>query len=290
MKRKIKLLFSILLIYAVCCSFLQEKGISSCHAGQSLILTGVVTSQKTGAKITRGVVIINNGEPVEAVISGNAEYRIYLMPGDNFVVFKKAGYYDTTIEVNFKNILNHEYIKFKNIALAPVEKSFRISGTVKDRVTTETIKKAELRINRQILITDNEGYFECMENYNDFEISAAADGYFPYKAKMKKEKAESGPLTVMLERHTIHSVIRGTVAERSTHEPVRAALVDIAGMRVLSDEEGNFEFRVPRSGKQLLRCDAEGYEKIFQSVKLKPGNNIISVFLSKKNNRVKSGK
>jgi len=290
MKRKIKLLFSILLIYAFCCSFLQGKGISSCMAGQSLILTGVVTSQKTGAKITGGVVIINNGEPLDAVISGKAEYRIYLQPGDNRVVFKKAGFYDTTVEVNFKNILNHEYIKFKNIAMAPVEKSLRICGTVKDRVTTETIKKAELRINRQILITDNEGYFECVEKPGDFELSAAADGYFPYNAKIKQEKAESGPLTVMLERHTIHSVIRGTVAEKSTHEPIRAALVDIAGTRVLSDEEGNFEFRVPRSGKQILRCDADGYEKIFQSVKLIPGNNKISIFLSRKNNRVKSKK
>jgi len=249
-----------------------------------------VTSQKTGATLTSGVVIINNGEPLDPVLSGNGEYRIYLMPGDNSVVFKKAGYYDATFEVNFKNILNHEYIKYKNVELAPREKNLRICGIVKDRVTTETIKKAEIRINRQILLTNNEGYFECMENFGDFEISAAANGYFPYNEKIKKEKAESGPLAVMLERHTIHSAIRGIVAEKSTHEPIRDALVDIAGMRVLTDEEGNFEFRVPRSGKQLLRCSAEGYERVFQTVKLIPGNNKISIFLNKKDSRVKSKK
>ena len=290
MKLKIKLLFSILLVFASLFSFTPEAEMDECAAAQTLVLTGVVTSQKTGAILTKGVVVVNNGDPLEPVISGNGEYRIYLMPGANSVVFKKAGYYDATFEVNFKNIINHEYIRYKNVELAPVEKNFRICGTVKDRVTTETIKKAEIRINRQILITNNEGYFECAQTYGDFEISAAADGYFPYKAKMKKEKAEAGPLALMLDRHTIYSVIRGTVAEKSTHEPVRDALVDIAGMRVLTDEEGLFEFRPPRSGRQLLRCSADGYEKIFQSVKLKPGNNKISIFLNKKDNMVKSKK
>lgn len=247
-------------------------------------LCGYVSCQKTSAPIAKAEVKIR-GKKKSIKTSANGYYEMDLAAGERIIVFSKKGFKDEELILTETDFDPLERKITRNAAMCPVEKSLKIRGRLIDRVSGSGVK-AELRINEEIVISDNEGYFDCETHYGAVDIKVYSKAHRPYSKTFKKgdiDYFKSGKeLEIFLQRYTFYSTVSGSVLEKKEKKPIYEAVVEIAGKRVLTDNYGRFEMELDESGIQKLVCASEGFEKISRTIKIKAGRNKIKIYMNVK--------
>lgn len=277
-------------IFFIFLILLVAAGAAPAGAGQQYILSGVVHSAATGAPITDEVDIMVDGKRSKFEPSLAGEYRAYLTPGKHSLTFSRRGYAGATVEIDLGDIVNHEFMIYRNVGLEPIARTARLSGVVRSLATGRTVPFARIALNSEIFFADDEGYFE-MDSYPGTQsVRVTARGFFPLKNVFGLEAGESRRLDVVLRKCTFYGRIRGRVAEKTTHEAICGAVIEIDGERTASGMDGAFEFDFPGSGEKEVVCAREGYATIKAKVKLRAGDNMLKIYMKNGEKRYLSGK
>ena len=260
------------------------------EAGQQYILSGIVYSMKSGGALTEEVGIEIDGKKSKFKSSLSGEYRAYLEPGKHILTFSHDRFRPATLEIELGEIINHKYMIYRNIGLEPIEKSVKISGTVREVMNGGTVPYAKIIVNREAYFADEAGYFELEAYPGTQSVRITSKGYFPLKKVFALASGEIMRFDPLLLRCTFYGRIRGKVAEKTTREPIAGAIVEIAGERVYTDIDGSFEMEHPASAMTEITCTMQGYAKIREKVKLVAGDNTLKIYMKNKDRSSLTGK
>lgn len=260
-----------------------------CADGPYCVLTGFIKSAQTLKPIKAAEVKVKvNKKNTDIIFNKSLEYKIKLKPGKNLIEISSRGYEDCTFEIDFASIINHENIKYKNIELTPEEQK-NIKIKLYDRITAAAISNADIKIGKKSFKCDDNGFCEITFSKEDERktLNIRSDGYKPYKTKIKTLERGSSTageiIPIYIDRYTFYNSICGVVAEQKTHEPIYGAIIELSGIRAISDAEGKFILESLKSGKSILKCSADGYESIEKKLDIAIKDNKILIYLKKKN-------
>ncbi len=245
-------------------------------------ISGFVLSQKSSRAI-EGVVLTKNGKKIKKRTGSSGYYELNLKSGDYKIIFTKKNFenYEMILRHSDFDVLQRSIVT--NVEMVPIEKSLNVKGRVIDRNDGNGVK-CEIRINDEIIFSDENGYFECRTYPGDIEIKIFSDSHREFKKKYKYSDfihCKDG-IELFLQKNTLFSFAEGLVLDKNNKMPIYEAIVEIAGKRVMTDNYGRFYIELNESGVKKFICMKEGYATIVKDINLKNGINRIKINLNVK--------
>lgn len=240
-------------------------------------VSGFICDMKSGDALD-AVTIKIKGKKKTYKADKNGRYELLLDSGIYDMTFLKKAYLSRNVNIVLNKEAGAGLKVYKNIELEPCEKGFKIKGKLIERVSGAPVR-SEMRINDEIVFSDENGYFECSTQEGDISIKIYSKEHRAYKKVFSRKELEgrAQSLEIFLERYTFFSKAYGNIKNKKTKEPIYGAVIEIDGERCASDNLGYFEIDINKSGRKKIVCMHENFEKIIKFIKLKIGKNKITI-------------